>query len=37
MIRRLVEGPEPIETLPDDNLMRFCVPDPQFDARMWSA
>jgi alpha-amylase/alpha-mannosidase (GH57 family) len=37
MIGRLVLGTEPLETLPDDDLMRFRVPDAQFDARMWSA
>jgi hypothetical protein len=37
MIARLVFGTEPVETLPEDDLMRFKVPDAQFDARMWSA
>jgi alpha-amylase/alpha-mannosidase (GH57 family) len=37
MIGRLVLGTEPVETLPEDDLMRFKVPDAQFDARMWSA
>jgi len=37
MIGRLVKGEEPVETLPDDDLVRFRVPDPQFDSRMWSA
>ncbi len=36
MIARLVHGTEPVETLPSDDLMRFRVPDPQFDARMWT-
>ena len=35
-IGRLVRGTEPVEMLPND-LMRFCLPDAQFDARMWSA
>ena len=37
MIGRLVQGTEPLETLPDDDMVRFQVPSPEFDARMWSA
>jgi alpha-amylase/alpha-mannosidase (GH57 family) len=37
MIVRLVNGSEPVESLPDNDLVRLRVPDPQFDARMWSA
>ncbi len=37
MIGRLMNGTEPLETLPDDDMMRFRVPDTDFDARMWSA
>jgi hypothetical protein len=36
MIARLVQNGAPVETLPDDDLVRFRVPDPQFDAKMWT-
>ena len=37
MIGHLVQGTEPLETLPDDDMLRFRVPDAEFDARMWNA
>ena len=33
----LLEGGQPVETLPDSDLVRFVVPDASFADSMWSA
>jgi alpha-amylase/alpha-mannosidase (GH57 family) len=37
LVAYVIEGAQPIETLPDNDLVRFQVPDDRFAASMWSA
>jgi hypothetical protein len=37
LVAHLLEGGQPVETLPDTDLVRFQVPDASFAASMWSA
>ncbi|HET7226433.1 MAG TPA: glycoside hydrolase family 57 protein [Candidatus Eisenbacteria bacterium] len=37
LLLRLVEGAEPLEVLPADELVRLAVPDASYEAMMWSA
>jgi len=37
LVAYLMEGGQPVETLPDTDLVRFLVPDASFAASMWSA
>ena len=37
MVAHLLEGGQPVETMPDTDLIRFVVPDEGFADSMWSA
>ena len=37
LVAYVIEGAQPTETLPDNDLVRFQVPDESFAASMWSA
>ena len=37
LVAYVMEGGQPVETLPDTDLVRFLVPDASFAASMWSA
>jgi hypothetical protein len=37
LVAHLLEGGQPVETIPDTDLIRFVVPDAGFADSMWSA
>ena len=37
MLLALTRDGQPIETLPEDDLIRYRVPDATFESAMWSA